>query len=308
MRLTQLRAVCEIVASDFSVSRAAVALHASQPAVSKTLGALERELGAEIFVRTKGRLVGLTELGAQVCALAKRMLHDATSLTEMAADCYSQDSGHLRIAATHLHARYAVLNALKTFACNYPKVDVEITQGTPGVVIDLVAAGEINLGVTTLPAKIPESVLVLPAYRIERCVIAPLGHPLLGLKKIRLDDIVKYPMIAYDHAYVSGRAVQEVFERKGLRPRIALKATGADVVKGAVAAGLGIAVFQSMAVNPKEDKKIGILDARHLFPSSQAHIVLKRGQYVRRFTYDFIACIAPRWTRANIVARLGTTG
>jgi len=304
MTLQQLRAVCEIVANNYNISRAAIALHASQPAVSKMLASLERELGAGIFVRTKGRLTGLTEFGGNVCLLARRMLHDATSLADMAADCFSQESGHLRIAATHLHARYAVLKAVKSFARAYPNVGVEITQANPAVVVELVAAGETQLGVTTLPNAIPDQVLTLPAHKVERCVITPFAHPLLELKKIGLHEIVKYPMVAYDHAFVSGRAVQEVFERQGLRPRIVLKATGADVVKAAVVAGLGIAIFQTMAVDPEEDKGLAIIEARHLFPSSQAHIILRRGQYLRRFTYDFIARLAPEWTQKKIEARL----
>ena len=86
MTLQQLRAVCEIVARDFNVSKAAVAVHASQPAVSKMLRSLENEVGAEIFLRKKGRLTGLTEFGENAYSLSKRMLHDAKSMMDMGAD------------------------------------------------------------------------------------------------------------------------------------------------------------------------------------------------------------------------------
>src|SRR5690606_8312318 len=99
MTLQQLRAICEIAANDFNASRAALAIHASQPAVSKMLAALESELGAAIFIRSGGRIAGLTEFGASVLVLARRMVQDATSLSHMAADSYNESVGSLRIAA-----------------------------------------------------------------------------------------------------------------------------------------------------------------------------------------------------------------
>src|SRR5688572_28722796 len=106
MTLQQLRAICEIAANDFNASRAALAMHASQPAVSKMLATLESELGAEIFIRARGRIAGLTEFGANVLTLAKRMVHDGKSLSDMAADSFNESAGALRIAATHLLARH----------------------------------------------------------------------------------------------------------------------------------------------------------------------------------------------------------
>jgi LysR family cys regulon transcriptional activator len=74
------------------------------------LRSLENELGAEIFIRKKGRLTGLTEFGENVYVLSKRMLHDAKRMVDMDADWANHESGRLCIGATHLLARYAVLS------------------------------------------------------------------------------------------------------------------------------------------------------------------------------------------------------
>jgi LysR family cys regulon transcriptional activator len=68
MRLEQLECLCEIVRQGYSVSGAAAALHTSQPAVSRQLRALERELGVDIFVRNHKRLTGATAPGEDVIA------------------------------------------------------------------------------------------------------------------------------------------------------------------------------------------------------------------------------------------------
>jgi LysR family cys regulon transcriptional activator len=304
MTLQQLRAVCEIVGRDFNVSKAALAVHASQPAVSKMLRSLENELGAEIFIRKKGRLTGLTEFGENVHSLSKRMLHDAKSMVDMGADWASQESGRLCIGATHLLARYAVLGAVKSFSSAYPDVDVEITQLNPPSVVEYVAKGTVQFGVSTLPSDVPEEVQAFPACTIERYVITPLGHPLIRLKKIRLDDIVKYPIVG-DRDFAWGSGILEQFRRKGIEPKTALKSSSSDLVKAAVTAGLGIAIVQRVEIDLKVDDGLAMIDARHLFPASQAYIILRRGEYLRKFAYDCIARIAPRWTEKAIRNSVG---
>jgi LysR family cys regulon transcriptional activator len=232
------------------------------------------------------------------------MLHDASSLADMAAERYNQKRGLLRIATTHVHARYALLKVIRDFTPAYPEVDIELKQQDPKTIVDLVAAGECHIGVGTLPASIPKGVVTLPAYPIERCIITPLKHPLLRLKRPRLEDVAKYPLIAYDRVFVAGRLVHKQFETQGLLPRIALKATDADVIKAAVGAGLGISVFQRMAVEPLKDKELAVVEARHLFPDATAYISLRRGEYLRAFVYDFIARLAPQWGRKEIEQKL----
>lgn len=300
MTLQQLRSLCEVVASDYSVSRAAGALHTSQPAVSKLVKSLEQEVGAEVFVRTRGRITGLTEIGEDVYALAQRMLRDAASLGELAADRSREKSGVLRIGTTHLHARYALLEVITAFTRAYPDVHLDLTQGNPDEIAAWVAAGTVHLGVSTLPGVVPASVLTLPAYPIERCIITPPKHPLLKVKRLTLPEIARYPLITYDRVFNSGNVVLGVFEKHGLQPRVAMKATDANVIKAYVAAGLGISVFQKMALDPAEDKRLAVINAGSLFPSSLACISLRRGQYLRGYAYDFIARVAPKWTRTAV--------
>lgn len=300
MTLQQLRCLCEVVDRGYSVSRAAVALHTSQPAVSKLVKQLEQQMGAELFVRSRGRIAGLTEIGRDVHELARRMLRDASALSDLAAERARETRGVLRIGTTHLHARYALLDVITAFTRAYPDVHLDLTQGNPDEIMAWVAAGSVHLAVSTLPDTVPPSVLTLPAYVIERCVITPLKHPLLKAKRLTLREIAKYPLITYDRVFNSGNVVLGAFEKQGLQPRVAMKATDANVIKAYVAAGLGISVFQKMAYEPAEDRRLAVLDPGSLFPASQAFISLRRGQYLRGYAYDFIARVAPRWGRAAV--------
>jgi len=70
MTLRQLRALCEIVRQGLHLSRAAAALHTSQPGLSRQIQMLETELGVAIFQRKRNRILGLTPPGKGIVRLA----------------------------------------------------------------------------------------------------------------------------------------------------------------------------------------------------------------------------------------------
>lgn len=74
----------------------------------------------------------------------------------------------------------------------------------------------------------------------------------------------------------------------------------ADVIKAYVAAGIGIAVLQRLAYDPRRDTAIGAVGADHLFPPSDTKLIVNRGKFLRRFMVDFIHMVAPAWTPAKV--------
>ena len=115
-------------------------------------------------------------------------------------------------------------------------------------------------------------------------------------------NIARYALITYDRAYSSGLVVMREFEKHGLTPRIAMKATDANVIKAYVAAGLGISVLQKMAIEPRD--RLAVIDAPDLFPPSQTYISLRRGQHLRGYVYGSLAQVAPHWNRAAVMKYL----
>lgn len=299
MTLQQLRCLCEAVTQGLNLSRTARALHTSQPAVTKMIRALESELGVEILVRAGPKIVAISDQGQEVLAQAKRVLHDIKNLRLAANDSKDSSTGVLRIATSHLQARYALVNIIRRFASEYPEVDLNLHQGTPEEIAAWTASGEVDIGVATMPDRAPLDLLKLDAYPITRCVIAPPGHPLLKKRKPSLADLGKYKLITYDGRFKTGNLVERAFSVANLDPRITMKATDADVVKTYVALGLGIAVIQEMAIDTRDDS-IRAINVDHLFPVSTTWIMLRKGQYLRKFLYDFIAMISPKWTRSEI--------
>jgi LysR family cys regulon transcriptional activator len=296
MNLQQLRFFNEIVRQGLKISDAASALYTSQPGISKQIKLLEAELGIEVFVRNGKRIVALTEPGKGVLEIAQRMLHDADNLKKVAREYHSQDSGNLTIATTHTQARYALPPTVKQFIKRYPQVKLGLHQGNPTQIAEQVLSGDADIGIATESLALYDNLITLPCYEWNHCIITPLHHPLLEEKKLTLEKIAQYPIITYDFAF-SGRAkINAAFDAAHLQPNIALTAIDADVIKAYVELGLGIGILAKMAFIPERDKHLRMMDAGHLFKPSTTRIAIRKNEYLRGYTYDFIELFAPHLT------------
>ena len=297
MKLQQLRYACEVARRGLNVSAAAAALHTSQPGVSKRIRELEEELRVTLFVRSGKRITALTEPGRSVIAIAERMLADAASLKRAGDDYASRDRGTLTLAATHTQARYALPKAVAAFKRRYPKVQLVIHQGNPTQICAAVAAGEADLCIATERIAEHPALVALPCYQWNRCVVVPPRHALLRTKPLTLEAIARHPIVTYDFAYANRSLVSRAFEQRGLAPEIVLTAFDADVIKTYVELGLGVGILAKMAFDSRRDRGLRAIDASHLFPSSTARLGIKRGSYLRSYTYDFIGLFAPQLSR-----------
>ena len=302
MNLQQLRYLNEIVRRGLKISAAADALYTSQPGISKQIKLLEQELGIEIFVRNGKRIAAITEPGKAVLEIAQRMLHDADNLKQVSEEFHSQDSGRLTIATTHTQARYALPPTVKQFIKRYPKVKLGLHQGNPTQIAEQVLSGEADIGIATESLALYDDLVTLPCYQWNHCVITPPRHPLLNEKKLTLAKIAQYPIITYDFAFSGRGKINAAFEAAKIEPNIALTAIDADVIKTYVELGLGIGILAKMAFIPERDKHLRMLDAGHLFKPSTTRVAIRKNEYLRGYTYDFIELFAPHLTR-EVVAK-----
>ena len=302
MNLQQLRYLNEIVHQGLKISDAADALYTSQPGVSKQIRLLEEELGIEIFVRNGKRIVAITEPGKAVLVIAQRILQDAGNLKQVGEEFHSQDSGHLTIATTHTQARYALPPVVKQFIKRYPKVQLGLHQGNPTQIAEQVLNGEADIAIATESLSLYDDLVTLPCYEWHHCVVVPPKHPLLDEKRLTLAKIARYPIVTYDFAFSGRGKINEAFENAGIAPNIALTAIDADVIKTYVELGLGIGILADIAFIPDRDRHLRMIETRHLFKANTTRIAIRKNEYLRGYTYDFIELFAPQLTR-DVVAK-----
>jgi LysR family cys regulon transcriptional activator len=98
--------------------------------------------------------------------------------------------------------------------------------------------------------------------------------------------------------------IDDAFASAGLTPQIAISALDADVIKAYVELGLGIGIIASIAFDKKRDAGLRMLDCSHLFARSTSRLAVRRGRYLRRYVYGFIALCSPDLTEKVVRAAL----
>ena len=299
MNLIQLRYLRGIAEQGFNISRAAAALHTSQPGISKQIQLLERELGVAILVRRGNRIVGVTEPGQAILNVARRMLGDAEILRRIGEE-FTQRKKRLVVATTHIYARYVLRSVIEDYMRLHPDVQLALRQGNPAQIAQWVAAGDADIGVSSEPPEPIRAIALLPCSSLQRSVITRTKHPLLKEKRLTLAKLAGYPLLTLDQSFPGGAAVMHAFGKARIEPNIVLSAIDADVIKTYVELGLGIAILPSIAYEPSRDRRLAAIDAGHLFEPTTTHIAIRRDSYLRDYMYDFILMVAPNWNREAI--------
>lgn len=304
MNFQQLRSVRETVRRGFNLTEVANVLHTSQPGVSRQIRELEEELGIELFVRAGKRLTGLTPPGAQVLPIIDRMLLDADNLRRAGDDYSRQSQGRLSIATTHSQARYALPPAVSEFRRHFPQVTLNLHQGSPRQVAEMLLTGEADIGIATEALARYDELVALPCYRWTHCVVVTPDHELNDGQPLTLERMARHPIVTYDAGYTGRTHIDEAFARAGITPDIVLTAMDADVIKTYVELGLGIGIVASIAYEEDRDLALRAIDARHLFAMNMTRLAVRRGTHLRSYVYNFIESFAPPLTRAVVTRAL----
>jgi LysR family cys regulon transcriptional activator len=300
MNFQQLRSVREAVRRRFNLTEVAAALNTSQPGVSRQIRELEDELGFELFARAGKRLTGLTEPGTQVLPIIERMLLDAENLRRASQDLTARQRGRLSVAATHSQARYALPGAVSEFARRYPEVRLRLHQGSPRQVAEMILSGEADIGIATEALAEFADLVTLPCYRWTHCVLVRRGHPLADGQPLTLERLAEHPLITYEEGFTGRAHIDRGFQEAGLAPDVLITAMDADVIKTYVSLGLGVGIVASIAWDETRDADLVGIDARHLFAINVTRLGIRRGAFLRGYTYAFIEAFVPSLDRRAI--------
>ena len=297
MKLQQLKYLLAIVDNGLNITAAAERLYTSQPGVSKQLKLLEEELGLQLFTRKGKSLGGVTAAGEQVIERARLIMQEVENIRSLASDYYHEEQGTLSIATTHTQARYVLPNVIREFRQRYPKVNLNLHQGTSEQIADMVAANEIDFAIATGSHELFADLLLVPSYHWDRKIIVPNDHALVALdRKLTLEDLAEHPLVTYVFSFGGQSSLKRAFEKQGLEPDVVFTARDADVIKTYVRMGLGVGIVASMAEDCEDQKDMTALDAEGLFPRSTTWIGFRKDIVLRRYMLDFVQLFAPHIT------------
>ena len=307
MTLQQLRCIVAMVRNNLNVSETAVALHTSQPGVSRHIRQLEDELGVELFERTGRQVTAVTDAGRDVIRVAEGVLAGVEDIRSLGRQHADPLAGELRLATTHTQARYVLPALIRDFTDRWPRVDIHIHQGTPAQMARMVESGEVDFVIATEGEHHYDGLAMLPCSRWHRAIVVRPGHALEKLAAIgslTLEALAAYPIVTYVFGFTGRSRLDRAFHARALVPNVVLTATDADVIKTYVRTGLGVGLIARMAIEPGTDDDLVALDASHLFEPSVTHIGMRRHRALRPYMHDFIERFAPRLTRELVEAAL----
>ncbi len=300
MNFQQLRSIREAARRGYNLTEVANVLFTSQPGVSRQIRELEEELGVDIFERNGKRLTGLTEPGKGILQIVERLLLEAENLRQASEEYSGEKRGTLTVATTHTQARYVLPKVVQAFRNAFPEVRIALQQSSPEHIAEWVLSGKADIGIATEGLSRFEDLISFPCYRWSHVIVVPQEHPLAAHAAPGLAELAAYPLITYDVGFTGRSHIDEAFKQAGIDTDIVLTAMDSDVIQQYVALGLGVGIVASMAVEDSRNKGLRVIEAAHLFAPNVTRLAVRRGAYLRSYTYDFISQFAPELNRADI--------
>ncbi len=236
MNDAQLRAF-HAVASEGGFTKAAAALHLTQPTLSGQVKALEERYGVRLFVR-RGRRVEPTELGRSLLDVTRRLFILQSEAEQLLASARGLQTGHLRLGAD---APYHVIPALAAFTRRYPKLRLSLTIGNTETLLHALVEHRCDVAVV---AEVPGDprLFVLPLRRDRLVAFVERGHRWARRRSIRLEELAGRRLVLREVGSTTRRLFETAMTRRGLALGEVLEINSREAVREAVAAGLGIGI------------------------------------------------------------------
>src|SRR5450830_1050983 len=226
-----------LVARHESVSRAADAMHLTQPAVSLQLRTLEQIAGMAL-TRKVGRNIQLTAAGEVMAEFSERILRLWEQATDELAALQGVTSGTLRIGAVTT-AEHLLPPLLVPFTLKRPDVRLKLQVGNRTEIINMLARHEIELAIMGTPPR----ELRTNAARFARhpmAFVASPSHPLMKKKKITLNDVLAANLMVRERGSGTRTAVEKLLREEGHAAEFGSEVSSNEAIKRMVSAGLGV--------------------------------------------------------------------
>ena len=244
-----MRVLQEVVTRG-SFSGAAESLHLSQSAVSQQIAVLEREVGIPLLERTS---VGpkLTTAGEALMVHGDAVMCRLEEAERELAQIAGLEGGRLRLASFPTASATLMTSALSLFRQRFPKVELHFTEDEPEDSFPGLKRGDFDLAVVfdypDFPLDFARDVEAEMIYEEPMRVALPPGHPLAGAKSVRIAELADDDWLCGELPSSCRDQVIELCREAGFEPRISFRSEDYEVIKGFVAAGLGVTILPELA-------------------------------------------------------------
>ncbi|MEU7150106.1 LysR substrate-binding domain-containing protein [Streptomyces sp. NPDC045456] len=266
--------------------RAAAALYVSQPSLSQSVRALERDLGSDLFHRV-GRRAVLTEAGRALIEPARATVRSLATARASVAAVHELRTGRVDVAAMPSQAVEPLTTMIRAFSGRHPGVSVVIKAAfTSRDVVEMVRTGTVELGLLATTGPLPDKEVVsLPAGEQRFVLVVAPDGPFAGRREVACEELAGQRLIVGQRgtgmrAYVDGlrergvayTVAAETEHRVALLPLV-LAGVGSAVVTEAWRAMAEQAGARVLEIAPRSTLNIGLVSRRTgMSPAARAFV------------------------------------
>ncbi|WP_133372150.1 selenium metabolism-associated LysR family transcriptional regulator, partial [Sulfurirhabdus autotrophica] len=257
--------VFHTVAKQLSFTKAAELLFMTQPAVTFQVKQLEEHFNTRLFERTHGKIT-LTHAGEVALEYAEKILELSSEMETRLGELTGEISGKLMIGASTTIAEYLLPRILGEFKEKYPQVKAHLTVANSETIENKVADHTLDLGLIEAQSHHPILNTDL-CCNDELVVICSPNHEYAKFTSLTALQLAEQPYVSRELGSGTREVIDDYFRNAGVNPddlNIAMEMGSREAIKGAVEAGLGIAIVSISTV--VKELKLGDLVAIPLEP------------------------------------------
>lgn len=246
------------VAESSSFSKAAKKLYMSQPALSRQIAALEKELGLPVFSR-QGHSVALTEAGRRLYTYSQKILELQQQAIKEITELKDLSTGELTIGAGNTVANYMLASPLSVFSHRHPGIKVNLKVASSAEVVEAVTNNEIDMGITAGVSTFSDKWLFAEKFAVDELFLVVSGHHYLADTPgiINAEMLSKETFLFPQEGSSTRMYLEEFLEEKGIQPATVFYMESIESIKNGVINNLGTALLSRHAW--ENEFKYGVL-------------------------------------------------
>lgn len=214
MNIQMLKYMVSIVENGYNITQAASELFISQPALSKALSQLEKEISFQIFERHKGRLSHLTQDGQLIYEHAKKILKEYDELMHLIELRTQNEQGEVLLGIPPLVISTLFADFLNQIKEKNAKVHVNIAEHGGHQLEEMFKEEKVNFAILLdSPLMQQEDFRSLPIHLNEYAIFLNKNHPLAKKKKLRWEDLNGVEISVVDETYSTYHILQSYLKQ-----------------------------------------------------------------------------------------------
>jgi LysR family carnitine catabolism transcriptional activator len=274
LNLTRIRSFIA-VAEERQFRRAAERIGISQPALSAHIRDLELDLGVALFSRTT-RSVRLTAEGESFLHRAQQALEDLNAAVLEVRERAQLKRGRVVIAATPTIASQVLPPIIASFTQRFAGVRIQVLEAIAAEVERLVADGRADFGAGPRPEGRTELAFSL-LFRERLCGVLPIDHPLARRRRLRLDELARYPLLTMATGSAIYRSLERVLRERAIKVSTDHILTQHQTAIAMAAAGLGVALVPERMLTTADRRRVAAVEVIEPDVTSDMGILQRKG-------------------------------